>query len=319
MRILLTGAAGFIGSHTAEALLARGDEVVGLDNFNGFYDPSLKRRNAAAVQRTGGERFRLVEGDITDEGLLDSLFARERLDASVHLAAWAGVRPSIQRPEIYADVNVRGTVNLLERARRHRVMRFVFASSSSVYGGRSEVPFRETDPVDRPISPYAATKKAGEVLCYTWHHLHGLHVSALRYFTVYGPRQRPEMAIHKFTTMMARGEAIPMFGDGSTARDYTYIDDIVRGTVAALDRCEGYEIYNLGEERTTTLRELIELLGRALGVEPRIRPEPNQPGDVPITFADVSKARARLGYQPTTPVEEGVRRFVEWFWREGVR
>jgi UDP-glucuronate 4-epimerase len=319
MRILLTGAAGFIGSHTAEALLARGDEVVGLDNFNGFYDPSLKRRNAAAVQRTGGERFRLVEGDITDEGLLDSLFARERLDAIVHLAAWAGVRPSIQRPEIYADVNVRGTVNLLERARRHRVMRFVFASSSSVYGGRSEVPFRETDPVDRPISPYAATKKAGEVLCYTWHHLHGLHVSALRYFTVYGPRQRPEMAIHKFTTMMARGEAIPMFGDGSTARDYTYIDDIVRGTVAALDRCEGYEIYNLGEERTTTLRELIELLGRALGVEPRIRPEPNQPGDVPITFADVSKARARLGYQPTTPMEEGVRRFVEWFWREGVR
>jgi UDP-glucuronate 4-epimerase len=319
MRVLLTGAAGFIGSNTAEALLARGDEVVGLDNFNAFYAPALKRRNAAAVQQAGGARFRLVEGDITDEATLDALFARERFDAIVHLAAWAGVRPSIQHPEIYADTNVRGTMNLLERARRQGIERFVFASSSSVYGGRTEVPFRESDPVDRPISPYAATKKAGEVLCYTWHHLHGLNVAALRYFTVYGPRQRPEMAIHKFATMMTRGEPIPMFGDGSTARDYTYVGDIVQGTVAALDRCQGYEIYNLGEERTTTLRELIELLGRALGVRPQIRPEPNQPGDVPITFADVSKARAKLGYVPSTPIEEGIARFVEWFQREGVR
>src|SRR5262245_574640 len=194
MRVLLTGAAGFIGSHTAEALLRRGDAVVGVDNFNDFYDPAIKRRNAAAVAATGGARFVLAEGDITDEAFLDALFARERCDAIVHLAAWAGVRPSILRPEIYVDTNVRGTVNLLERARRAGITRFVFASSSSVYGGRTEVPFRETDPVDRPISPYAATKKAAEVLAHTWHHLYGTHVAGLRYFTVYGPRQRPEMA-----------------------------------------------------------------------------------------------------------------------------
>lgn len=315
--VLLTGGAGFIGSHVAARLLDRGNRVTVLDDFNDFYDPALKRANAGRF--AGRADWRLVEGDIRDAGLVERLFAEGRFDAVIHLAARAGVRPSLREPILYEEVNCIGTLRLLEAARRHGPANFVFASSSSVYGVNEKVPFAEDDPVDRPISPYAATKKAGEVLCYTWHHLHGLHVSALRYFTVYGPRQRPEMAIHKFTTMMARGEAIPMFGDGSTARDYTYIDDIVRGTVAALDRCEGYEIYNLGEERTTTLRELIELLGRALGVEPRIRPEPNQPGDVPITFADVSKARARLGYQPTTPVEEGVRRFVEWFWREGVR
>lgn len=319
MRILVTGVAGFIGSHTAEALLLRGDRVVGIDNFNAFYSPDLKRRNVAAVAKTGGGRFRLVEGDITDERVLDALFAHERFDAIVHLAAWAGVRPSIQHPEVYVDTNVRGTLNLLERARRHGIDRFVFASSSSVYGGRIEVPFRETDPVDRPISPYAATKKAGEVLCYTWHHLHGLHVSVLRYFTVYGPRQRPEMAIHRFATLLSRGEAVPMYGDGSSARDYTYVDDIVQGTVAALDRCQGYEIYNLGESRTTTLRALIEMLADALGVPARVRPEPEQPGDVPITYADVSKARAKLGYEPSVPIEEGIRRFVEWFRREGVR
>lgn len=319
MRVVLTGAAGFIGSHTAEALLDRGDEVVGIDNFNDFYDPAIKRRNAALVAARGGNRFEMFEGDITDEAFLDGLFARGPFDAVVHLAAWAGVRPSIHRPGIYVDTNVRGTMNLLERVRDHGIGRFVFASSSSVYGGRKNVPFRETDPVDHPISPYAATKKAGEVLCYTWHHLYGTNVAALRYFTVYGPRQRPEMAIHKFATLLSRGQPVPMFGDGSSARDYTFITDIVRGTVAALDRCEGYEIYNLGGERTTGIRSLIEMIARELGVEPRYRPEPAQPGDVPITFADVSRARERLGYSPETPIEEGIRRFIEWFKREGVR
>ena len=319
MRILLTGAAGFIGSHTAEALLARGDHVVGIDNLNAFYDTALKRRNLAAVAARGGDRFEFVESDITDEQALDRVFAGDAFDGVVHLAAWAGVRPSIDNPSIYIDVNVRGTVNILERMRKAGSDRLVFASSSSVYGGRETVPFRETDAVDRPISPYAGSKKAAEVLSYTWHHLHGLNVAALRYFTVYGPRQRPEMAIHKFATMLSRGQAIPMFGNGDTARDYTFVEDVVQGTVAALDHCNGYEIYNLGEERTTTLKELIEMLGEAMGIEPKIRPEPNQPGDVPITFADVSKARAMIGYRPSTHMREGIARFVEWFQREGVR
>lgn len=317
MRVLVTGAAGFIGSHTAERLLARGDEVVGLDNFNAFYDPAIKRRNAAALSAKPG--FTMVEGDLCDEPCLDALFRGPRFDGVIHLAAWAGVRPSIQRPDIYVDSNLRGTTNLLERVRRNGAARFVFASSSSVYGGRDTVPFRETDNVDRPISPYAATKKAGEVLCYAWHHLHGVPVSALRFFTVYGPRQRPEMAIHRFATLMTRGEPVTVYGDGSSARDYTYVDDIVQGTVAALDRCEGYEIYNLGESRTTRLDVLVDTLARALGVTPTIRREPDQPGDVPITFADVSKARERLGYTPSVAIEEGIARFAEWFRREGVR
>ncbi|MFO0627816.1 MAG: GDP-mannose 4,6-dehydratase [Polyangiales bacterium] len=317
MRVLVTGAAGFIGSHTAEHLLRRGDEVVGLDNFNDFYDPAIKRRNASILAAYPG--FEMREADLCDEPALDRLFAGGPFDGVVHLAAWAGVRPSIQRPDIYIDANVRGTTNLLERARRGPGTRFVFASSSSVYGGRETVPFRETDPVDHPISPYAATKKAGEVLCYTWHHLYGLPVAALRFFTVYGPRQRPEMAIHRFATLLARGEPVPMFGDGAGARDYTYVDDIVQGTVAALDRCEGYEVYNLGESQTTRLDALIQTLADALGVEAKIKRLPEQPGDVPITFADISKARARLGYAPGVSITEGIARFVAWFQREGVR
>ena len=316
MRVLLTGAAGFIGSHTAEALLARGDTVVGLDNFNAFYDPALKRRNAARLATHPG--FTLVEGDLCDEGALDAAFTAAAPDAVVHLAAWAGVRPSIDAPDVYVEANVRGLTRVLEAMRRRSVPRLVFAASSSVYGGRTEVPFRETDPVDRPISPYAATKKAGEVLCATWHHLYGIHVAGLRYFTVYGPRQRPEMAIHKFATMIARGRSIPLYGDGGSARDYTYIDDIVQGTVAALDRCEGYELYNLGESHTTRLDDLVEKLGRALGMPVKTHHEPDQPGDVPITFADVAKARERLGYRPTTLIDEGLARFAQWFHREGV-
>jgi UDP-glucuronate 4-epimerase len=290
-----------------------------VDNFNAFYSPDIKRRNAAAVAARGGAKFTLAEGDITEPGFLDKVFASGSFDAVVHLAAWAGVRPSIDNPGIYMDVNVRGTVNLLERMRSKKIDKLVFASSSSVYGGRETVPFRETDPVDRPISPYAASKKAGEVLTYTWHHLHGLNVAALRFFTVYGPRQRPEMAIHKFATMLTRKQPIPMFGNGETARDYTFIDDIVQGTVAALDHCTGYEIYNLGEEHTTTLRELIELLAAAMKIEPIIREEPTQPGDVPITYADVSKARAKIGYRPKTTMPEGIERFVKWFDKDGVR
>lgn len=321
MRILLTGVAGFIGSHTAERLLARGDEVVGVDNFNTFYDPALKRRNVAAVAARGDGRFVLAEGDITDEAFLDGVLTGSRgaFDAVVHLAAWAGVRPSIDHPSVYIDVNVGGTVNLLESIRRAGIKKLVFASSSSVYGGRETVPFRETDVVDRPISPYAASKKAAEMMAYTWHHLYGLHVAALRYFTVYGPRQRPEMAIHKFATMLARGQAIPMFGNGETARDYTFIDDIVQGTVAAVDHCDGYEIYNLGGERSTTLAGLIAMLSEAMGAKAVIQPSPAQPGDVPITCADVSKARAMLGYRPGTTMREGLARFVDWFQREGVR
>lgn len=317
MRVLVTGAAGFIGSHTAERLLARGDEVIGYDNFNAFYDPAIKRRNADILSRS--KRFSLIEADLCDERALDAVFSEGPIDAVVHLAAWAGVRPSIQRPDVYVDANVRGTTNLLERAAQRGVGRFVFASSSSVYGGRETVPFRETDPVDRPISPYAATKKAGEVLCYAWHHLYGLPIAALRFFTVYGPRQRPEMAIHRFATLISRGEPVPMFGDGSSARDYTFIDDIVQGTVAALDHCVGYEVYNLGESQTTRLDELIECLGEAMGVVPEILRLPEQPGDVPITYADISKARDLLGYSPTVTIREGVTRFVEWFRREGVR
>lgn len=310
MRLLVTGAAGFIGSHTCEALCARGDTVVGLDNFNRFYDPAIKRRNAAGLARLDG--FSLVEGDILDASCLDAAFAQGPFDGLVHLAAWAGVRPSIDRPDIYVDVNVRGTLDLLERARQHGVSRFVFASSSSVYGGRDNVPFRETDPVDQPISPYAATKKAGEVLCYTYHHLHRLHVSALRFFTVYGPRQRPEMAIHKFATAMLRGEPVTLYGDGCTARDYTYIDDIVQGVVASLDRCEGYEIYNLGEAQTVRLDSLVAKLGEALGVKPEIRWAPEQPGDVPITSADITKARTKLDYRPHTQIDAGLARFAAW-------
>ena len=316
MRVLVTGAAGFIGSHTCDRLLAAGGAVLGLDNLNNFYDPARKTRNLASARGRPG--FEFVHGDILDAALLDRVFTDFRPDRVVHLAAWAGVRPSIEQPRLYQKVNVEGTTNLLEACRAHGVDRFVFASSSSVYGDRTAVPFRETDNVDHPISPYAATKKAGELLCYTWHHLFGLHAHCLRFFTVYGPRQRPEMAIHKFTRLMAAGEPLTLFGDGSTSRDYTYVDDIVDGVVASVERVEGYRVYNLGESKTTTLGELVGHLSDALGVEPRLEHLPIQPGDVTRTFADVSRARAELGYDPQVGIAEGVRRFVEWFGAENV-
>jgi UDP-glucuronate 4-epimerase len=318
LRILVTGAAGFIGSHVCERLLAGGHEILALDNFDRFYSPAAKRRNLEAC--SGHPRFRLLEADIRDVDGIEAYLAVDGpagIDAVVHLAARAGVRPSIEAPLLYSRVNVEGTAAMLELARRRGIRRFVFASSSSVYGNNRKVPFSETDPVDRPISPYAATKQAGELLCHTYHHLYGLSVVCLRFFTVYGPRQRPDLAIHKFTRLMSEGSPIPMFGDGTTERDYTYIDDILQGVEAAMELTAApdplYEIVNLGESRTTSLRQLVELIASALGVEPRIDRLPLQPGDVERTYADISRARALLGYAPSTPVEEGIPRFIEWF------
>jgi UDP-glucuronate 4-epimerase len=308
MKVLVTGGAGFIGSHLCETLLARGDEVTVLDNFNDFYDPAIKRGNAALLRGA-----RVVEGDIRDEALVHRLFAEGAFDAVVHLAAMAGVRPSLKDPLLYQDVNLRGTMVLLEATRPRPETRFVFASSSSVYGGNTKVPFHEDDPVLTPISPYAATKRSCELLAWTHHHLFGIPTTGLRFFTVYGPRQRPEMAIHKFVRHVFDGKPIPFFGDGSTRRDYTYIDDIVDGVVRSIDRCEGYELYNLGESETTSLAELVASIGRACGREPVIDRQPMQPGDVTVTFADVSKARSMLGYQPGVSVAEGLARFVEWY------
>lgn len=310
-KILLTGGAGFIGSHVTRRLLGRGDAVVCLDDFNDFYDPALKRANAAGF--AGRDDWRLVEGDIRDAALVDRLFRDERFDAVIHLAARAGVRPSLKEPILYEDVNCIGTLRLLEAARHHGPANFVFASSSSVYGINEKVPFSESDPVDLPISPYATTKRAGELLCFNYSHLYGLRTSCLRFFTVYGPSQRPEMAIAKFTDLIARGQAVPLYGTGQTRRDYTYIDDIVDGVVAALDLAPRFEIFNLGGSQTTALIDLVHWIAAELGVEPRVEMLPEQPGDVPITFADVDKARGLLGYEPKVPIREGLRRYVAWY------
>jgi UDP-glucuronate 4-epimerase len=314
LKVLITGGAGFIGSHTTEKLLERGDEVVCLDNFNDYYDPARKRRNVAPF--AAHPAYRLYEGDIRDAGLLEHLFQRESPARVIHIAAMAGVRYSIQRPELYEEVNVRGTINLLEAARRHGIRNFVFASSSSVYGAQEKIPFSEDDPVSEPISPYAATKRAAELLCYTYHHLYAIPCTCLRFFTVYGPRGRPDMAPYLFTRWIFAGQDLIMYGDGSTRRDYTYIDDITAGVVAALDADLDFEIINLGNSQTVALRDFIAVVEAAVGKPARIRREPVQPGDVPLTYADVSKARRLLGYQPTTPVEEGIPRFVDWYRRE---
>lgn len=308
--VLVTGGAGFIGSHVCEALLARGTPVIAVDNFDEFYEPAVKRRNVAACLARPG--FVLVEGDIRDAELIEGLFVAHRPAAVIHLAARAGVRPSIEKPLLYQDVNVRGTAVLLEAARKHHVKRFLFAGSSSVYGNNEKVPFSETDNVDHPISPYAATKKAGELLCHTYSHLYRLPITCLRFFTVYGPRQRPDLAIHKFARLIEAGRPIPVFGDGSTSRDYTYIDDIVDGVLRALDRCAAYRIYNLGESRPISLSDLIAALETALGKKAIIDRQPMQPGDVLRTYADVSRACAELGYEPRTPIEVGLERFVAW-------
>ncbi len=308
--VLVTGGAGFIGSHIAEALSARGDRVVVIDNLNNFYDPEIKRRNLSVLAEHPD--FTLIEGDIRDREVVAGAYRDHRVDAVIHLAAAAGVRPSLERPTFYAEVNVTGTSILLEEAQRAGVGRFVFASSSSVYGERQDPPFRETDRVDRPISPYAATKKAGELICHSFHRAAGLNVTCLRFFTVYGPRQRPEMAIHKFARLIGAGEPITVFGDGTSARDYTFVLDIVDGTLRALDRVDGYNIYNLGGSGVTTLTRLIEVLSRAVGREPVIDRRPMQAGDVSLTSASVELAEKELGFFPRVPIEEGVARFVEW-------
>jgi UDP-glucuronate 4-epimerase len=308
---LLTGGAGFIGSHLLGQLLNRGARVLCLDDFNDFYDPLLKRRNIENYRRN--DAFQLVEGDIRDTGLLSRIFSDHRITKIVHLAARAGVRPSLDQPLLYEDVNVRGTMNLLEMARQHKVEQFVFASSSSVYGGNTDVPFRETDRIHRTVSPYAATKYAGELMCYTYHHLYGIPTTCLRFFTVYGPRQRPEMAIHKFARLIYDNKPIPFYGDGSTARDYTYIDDIIQGVVAAIDHPLPFEVFNLGESSCVKLSELVDLLGEISGRKVELRRMPAQPGDVEITYADIDKARKLLGYDPRTPIKAGLTRFIEWF------
>ena len=315
MAILVTGGAGFIGSHVCEALLARGEAVVCLDSFDDFYDPAVKRRNLAGV--LGHSGFTLAEGDLRDAGVLESLFRRHQVQAVIHLAARAGVRPSIRQPALYADVNVTGTTRLLEAARQAGVPKFLFASSSSVYGVRTGLPFKETDEVDAPASPYAATKRAGELLCRTTHALSGMAITCLRFFTVYGPRQRPEMAIHKFTRLIEGGEVVPLFGDGSTARDYTYIDDIVAGILGALGACSRFAIYNLGNAEPIRLRDLVGRIEVALGKTARIESRPPEPGDVPFTCADVSAAKAAFGYEPRVKIAEGLQRFVAWYRARG--
>jgi len=311
MRILITGGAGFIGYHVARRLLGLGHEIALVDNFNEFYDPALKRRNVEDLRAEGTAA--LFEADILDAAALSGAFERTQPEAVIHLAAWAGVRPSIRKPALYAQVNVTGTVNVLELARRAGVQRFLFGSSSSVYGGSTRIPFREDDPVDRPISPYAATKRAGELLCHTYARNFSMDITCLRFFTVYGPRQRPEMAIRKFARLILDGDEVPVFGDGRSRRDYTYVDDIVDGVVAALRPLPGYEILNLGESRTVTLLELIALLEKALGRKAHLRFLPEEPGDMAVTYADISRARQLLGYQPRTAIEEGIGKFVDWF------
>ncbi|MDW7679067.1 MAG: GDP-mannose 4,6-dehydratase [bacterium] len=310
MHFLVTGGAGFIGSHLVERLLEHGDEITCVDNFNDYYDPKVKYKNIENVRNHPG--YCLVTGDILNEQLLKELFSQNKFDAIIHLAARAGVRPSVLQPKLYQEVNIRGTLNLLEMAKEHQTEKFVMASSSSVYGNNHKVPFSETDSVDNPISPYAATKKACELIGFTYASLYGLSVSCLRFFTVYGPRQRPDMAIHKFTRLMINDQEIPVFGDGSVKRDFTYISDIIDGVIRSIDRCSGYNIYNLGESRVVELMELIQLIEKNTNKKAKIKWLPPQSGDVKITFADISKAKEELDYHPQVSIEEGIEKFVEW-------
>jgi UDP-glucuronate 4-epimerase len=319
--VLITGAAGFIGSSLTDRLLAAGHSVVGVDNFCDFYDPAAKHGNLEAAM--AHPRFALVEADIRDRAAILETFARYRPAAVVHLAAMAGVRPSIEQPAYYTAVNIDGTVNLLDAAVTHGVERFLFASSSSVYGNNPKTPFAETDPVDHPISPYAATKKAGELLCHTYHHLYHLPISCLRFFTVFGPRQRPDLAISKFLRLVAAGKPIPVFGDGSTSRDYTYIDDILAGVTAALDQCGSstspvaYRIYNLGGSHPVSLSDLIAIIERVTGRKAQIDRQPAQPGDVDRTWADLTRSQAELGYHPATTLADGIAQQWAWWNRKG--
>lgn len=333
--ILVTGGAGFIGSHLCERLLSLSDlgprisvsgpSVICLDNFNDFYDPAMKEQNISKIK--DHPNFTLIRGDILNFDLLEEIFSgdvfernkrNERYELNkprtvIHLAAMAGVRPSLVSPTKYVDVDIKGTLNLLETSKKYEIDQFIFGSSSSVYGVNEKVPFSEEDPTDKQISPYATAKKAAELYCKTYSHLYSIPTTILRFFTVYGPRQRPEMAIHKFTRLITQGKPIPMYGDGNSARDYTYIDDCIDGIITAIKNPFDFEIFNLGNSETVKLRDLINLIANKLGVKPQIEQRPNQPGDVPITYANISKAKELLGYNPKTSIKDGIEKFIRWY------
>ncbi|MFQ6862916.1 MAG: GDP-mannose 4,6-dehydratase [Beduini sp.] len=324
MKYFITGGSGFIGSHLSQELMRQGHDIITIDNFNDYYDPLLKEKNYEDVKKTAIKYscfFKLYKGDIRNKELISSIFNDHQIDGVIALAANAGVRPSIEDPLYYVDVNLVGLTILLETMRNNDVKSLVFVSSSSVYGNNKKVPFNEKDEVDNPISPYAATKKAGELLCYTYHALFDINVACLRYFTVYGPRQRPDLAINKFTRLMLEGKSIPMFGDGTTARDYTYVSDIVDGTIKSLNYVMQkdkhiYDIFNLGGSHPISLKDLISTIGEVVGVKPIIEQMPMQPGDVNITYSDFSHAKEVLDYNPKIRINEGIQRFVKWYREE---
>ena len=311
MKILITGAAGFIGSHLTDNLLKRGDVIGGVDNFDPFYDVSIKEKNIE--QARSHRSFSLYRSDICDNSELNEIIQKEQPDIIIHIAAKAGVRPSILDPLGYYRTNVEGTINLLECCKKFKINKFIFASTSSIYGNNQKVPFAEEDPVDFPISPYAASKKSAELFCHTYHHLYGINIFALRFFTVYGPRQRPDLAIHKFFRLIAEGKSIPVYGDGTTCRDYTYIDDIIQGVIRGVDRISGFEIINLGESKTISLSDLIHLIEEIAGTAVKKEFMPLQPGDVQQTYADINKARKVLDYDPRTHMQDGLQKFYDWF------
>lgn len=323
--VLITGGAGFIGSHLVERLLNEKNRIIIVDNFNDYYNPAIKERNIQELMKRKKQLnldknyLKVYREDIRDSALIKRIFNDNKINIVVHLAAMAGVRPSLQNPKLYYDVNVNGTLNLLEECKKREINKFIFASSSSVYGNNQKVPFSESDFVDYPISPYAATKKSGELLCHTYHHLYDISVACLRFFTVYGPRQRPDLAIHKFTKLIFNNQKIPFYGDGSTERDYTYIDDIVDGiikTVKWIDKDEKqFEVFNLGESKTISLNRMLKTIEEAAGKKAIIERLPMQPGDVTRTFADISKSKELLGYDPNTDFEKGIMKFIQWYKR----
>lgn len=311
MNILVTGAAGFIGSHVSEYFIEKGHNVTGVDNFDRFYDRGFKELNLSGLTRNS--HFHFYDADIRDGKKMDEIFSSGKIDVVIHLAAKAGVRPSIEDITTYYEVNVNGTICLLEVMKKHQVTKMLFASSSSVYGNNPKTPFSESDRVDDPISPYASTKKSGELLCHVYAHLYGFDITCLRFFTVFGPRQRPDLAIHKFTRLIDQGKPVPFFGDGSTARDYTFIEDIVNGISCAFNHLQGYRIYNLGESRVINLNRMVEAIEKATGKNAILHKLPMQQGDVNITYADISKARAEIGYDPKYDFDTGIRKFTEWY------
>jgi UDP-glucuronate 4-epimerase len=311
MNILVTGAAGFIGSHVCEHLIKNGDSVIGIDNFDLFYSRQIKESNLLELKQN--KKFQFYEVDIRDAGKLNEIFSSGEVEIVIHLAAKAGVRPSIDSIAEYYDVNVNGSVSLLESMRQNGVKKMLFASSSSIYGNNQKVPFSETDRVDNPISPYASTKKSGELLCHVYSHLYNFDITCLRFFTVYGPRQRPDLAIHKFTKLIQEGNPIPFYGDGSSSRDYTYINDIVNGIQCALKNLDGYKIFNLGESKVITLKHLVEVIEQTLDKKAVLNQLPIQPGDVSRTYADISKAKHDIGYSPEYTIETGIKNFIDWY------